>query len=183
MCRLSKCGFIRKYKNYSKQKNEAFFQLIDPFVAFYLNFMSENNDLRSWMEYVNTPSYNSWRGNAFEMTVLNHVEQIKKALGISGVESKEYAWRSRVSDPGVQIDLLIDRRDGVINLCEAKYSNTAYEISSEEYAKIERRMSVFQKETGTEKSIHITLITVNGLAKNKYSGIALNTVSGDELFE
>ena len=180
---LEQCGFIRKYNNYSKQKNEAFFQLIDPFAAFYLNFMSENSDLRSWTEYVNTPGYNSWRGNAFEMTVLNHVEQIKKVLGISGIESREYAWRSRISDQGVQIDLLIDRRDGVINLCEAKYSNAAYEISAEEYEKIERRMSVFQNETGTEKSIHITLITANGLAKNKYSDIALNTVSGEELFE
>jgi hypothetical protein len=180
---LEQCGFIRKYRNFSKQKNEACFQLIDPFVSFYLHFMADNSDLRSWMEYVNTPSYNSWRGNAFEMTVLNHVESIKKALGISGVESKEYAWRSKKSYPGTQIDLMIDRNDGVINLCEAKYSNSAYEISAEEYEKIEKRVSVFQKETETGKSIHVTLITVNGLAKNKYAGIALNTINGEDLFE
>ena len=134
------------------------------------------------MEFINTPQYNSWKGKAFETVVLNHVTQIKAFLGISGVESREYSWKSESSKPGAQIDLLIDRNDGVINLCEAKYSNDEYEIKKEEYEKIKRRLYVFQNETGCRKSIHITMIAVNGIKNNMYTGIAQNVITGADLF-
>ena len=179
---LCECGFIRKYRNFVKEKYDAIYQVIDPFTAFYHNFGTENKELSSWKKYANTPSYNAWRGNAFEMVALNHVFEIKKVLGVSGVESEEYAWKSEGGPPGAQIDLLIDRCDGVINLCEIKYSNDPYEITAEEYKNLQRRAAVFQEETGTKKSIHITLITGNGLMQNKYSGIAMNVIRGEDLF-
>ncbi|MBR6256031.1 MAG: ATP-binding protein [Lachnospiraceae bacterium] len=179
---LCECGFIRKYRNFTKAKNDAIYQLIDPFVAFHHNFGPDNKALSSWLKYINTPGYNAWRGNAFEMVVLNHVIEIKKALGVSGVESEEYAWKSENIKPGSQIDLLIDRSDGVVNLCEIKYSNDPYEITAEEFKNLQRRSTAFQNETGTKKSIHITLVAVNGLKKNKYAGIAMNTITGEELF-
>ena len=178
---LEQCGFIRKYTNFSKAKNEGFYQLTDPFVLFSLKFLKEKEH-RSWMSYLNSPSYNAWRGNAFEIVCLNHISQIKAALGISGVDTSEYAWKSTISVPGAQIDLLIDRKDGVINLCEMKFSNDLYEISRDEYEKLQNRLSSFQKETDTAKAIHITLITANSFVKNKYSGIVQNVITGDDLF-
>ena len=178
---LEQCGFIRKYTNFMKSKNEAFYQLIDPFVLFSLKFLKKK-EYGSWMSYLNSPSYNAWRGNAFEIVCLNHIPQIKFALGISGVETMGYAWKSTSSESGAQIDLLIDRKDGVINLCEMKFSNGIYEISGDEYEKLQSRLSSFQKESKTSKAIHITLISANGLAKNKYSGVVQNIITGDNLF-
>lgn len=178
---LEQCGFIRKYGNYTKKSNESYYQIIDPFILFSVNNI--NKGKTSWMEYINTPGFSAWRGNAFETVLLNHISQIKSALGISGVESREYSWRSTQTAGGAQIDLLIDRNDGVINLCEAKYSNNEYEIDQTEYEKIRNRVEVFREETGCKKAIHTTLITINGLKTNKYSKAAQNIITAKELFE
>ena len=178
---LEQCGFIRKYLDYTRPKNGAYYQLIDPFVLFCLRFLKGGKRI-SWMEYINTPGYNAWRGNAFEISCLNHIPQIKAALGISGVSTQEYAWRSRAFDPRAQIDLLIDRKDGIINLCEMKYTDAAFEMDKEEYEKLMSRLDVFQKETSPGKAIHLTLISVNGAKINKYSSVFQTQVSGDDLF-
>ena len=178
---LEQCGFIRKYISYGKLKNESFYQLIDPFVLFSLRFLKVKEH-SSWMSYINIQSYNAWRGNAFEIVCLNHIPQMKIALGISGVDTHEYGWSGKKSDSVIQIDLLIDRKDGVINLCEMKFSNEPFEITDEEYKKLLKRLTVFQQETGTAKAIHITLVSANGLAKNKYSDVAQSVITGDDLF-
>lgn len=178
---LEQCGFIRKYRNYVKPTNEAFYQLIDPFVLFSLRFLEEKEH-GSRMSYINTPSYNAWRGNAFEIVCLNHIPQLKTALGISGVETHEYAWASTKLDPGAQIDLLIDRKDELINLCEMKFCNEPYEITGDEYEKLQNRLFSFQKETNTCKAVHITLVSAKGVKKNKYSNIAQSIITGEDLF-
>ena len=122
---LEQCGFIRRYTNYTKPSNGAYFQLMDPFVLFSLRFLDDHKT-NSWMGYIHSPSYNAWRGNAFEICCVNHIPEIKAALGIAGVDTMEYAWRSEKSEPGAQIDLLIDRKDDVINLCEMKCTDSAY---------------------------------------------------------
>ena len=144
---LEECGFIRKFINFSKGENESFYQLIDPFTLFSIRFI-QNKKFDSWNEYINSPGYNSWRGNSFEIVCLNHIDQIKTSLGISGIETNEFAWRSTKAEKGAQIDLIISRKDGVINLCEMKYTNEEYSLDADEYEKIQNRMVQFQKETG-----------------------------------
>lgn len=178
---LEQCGFIRKYTNYMYPKNGAYYQLVDPFVLFSLHFQKRRGQ-NSWMEYIHSPSHLAWRGNAFEICCLNHISEIKTALGISGLDTMEYAWRSQAPDSKAQIDLLLDRRDGVINLCEMKYTDGLFEIDKEEYNKLMNRLSVFQRETSSRKAIHITLVTVNNLKENKYSSVFQNVITGDELF-
>ncbi|MBP5158960.1 MAG: ATP-binding protein [Lachnospiraceae bacterium] len=178
---LEQCGFIRKYKVSVTSKQGFVYQITDPFILFHHYFL-RSMKTGSWMKYINTPGYHTWCGNTFEMVCVNHIRQIKSALGISGVETNEYTWRSRKASPGVQIDLIIDRTDGVINLCEMKYSSGEYIIDSAYERELLYKAEVFQKETSTDKSIHITLVTVNGLKKNEYSGVVLNTISATELF-
>lgn len=178
---LEQCGFIRKYKNISKDKKNAIFQIIDPFVLF-CHIYLENKKISSWMKYIRTPSYNSWKGFAFEMVCTNHIPQIKSKLGISGVESTEYAWKSEHSSPGAQIDLVIDRADNVINICEAKHSNKKYVLDANEINNIENKIEVFQKETKTKKAIHPTMICFNGLSHNTYNSIIVSEINGDDLF-
>lgn len=179
---LEQCGFIRKYRNFTTHTKGCLFQLIDPLCLFSLTIL-EPGKISSWMDFIETPAYYSWCGLAFETVCLQHIPQIKKALGISGISCQIYSWRSKKADPGAQIDLLIDRKDDVINLCEAKYSNNEYELEKDEYTKLQNRIAAFQNETKTKKSIHITMITSNGIRANKYSGLVQNAVIGDELFE
>ena len=178
---LEECGFIRKFGHFSKDANDALYQLIDPFTLFSIEFI-ESGKCSSWNEYINSPGYNAWRGNSFETVCLNHVDQLKASLGIGGIETKEFAWRSSKSDKNVQIDLIIDRKDGVINLCEMKYTNEQFALDQEEYEKIERRLTVFQTESKTDKAIHITLVSANGYKQNKYSHIFQSVITGEELF-
>ena len=179
---LEECGFIRRFSNYTKEENDALYQLIDPFTLFAVNFI-ESKKCTSWNEYINSPGYNSWRGNSFEIVCLNHIDQIKASLGISGVETNVYSWRSSRSEKGAQIDLIIDRKDGVINLCEMKYTNEEYALDRDEYYKIQNRLATFQKETAVNKAIHVTLVSGNGFKRNKYSEIVQNTIVGEELFD
>lgn len=178
---LEQCDFIRKYRNYTKKKQGFYFQLIDPFMMFSFRFLA-NRDKNSWMTYINSPSYYSWVGNAFELVVLMHCNQIKAALGISGVESSEYAWRSTTSKPGAQVDLLIDRKDGVINLCESKYTSEPYEIDQAYSGVLQNKVSAFISETKCKSSVHMTMISASGIKHNEHSFTVLNEINGDDLF-
>lgn len=178
---LEQCGFIRKYKHYAKASNSSMYQIIDPFVLFCQTFIDDNKT-GSWMKFIRTPAYNAWCGLAFEMLCLNHVGQIKDKLGISGIESNEFSWKSSHSKPGAQIDLVIDRADNVINICEMKYSTKEYVIDSEYYNKLENKLSVFAQEANSKSALHLTMICMNGLARNEYSSIVVSDLSGEDLF-
>ena len=178
---LVECGFIRKFSSISKGESESLYQITDPFTLFSIMFL-ENKRFDSWNEYINSPGYNSWRGNSFEIVCIHHIDQIKASLGINGIETKEFAWKICRPEKGAQIDLVISRKDGVINLCEMKYTNEEYSLDAEEYEKIQNRIAQFQKETGAKEAIHVTMICWRGYRQNKYSGIIQNVIVGDDLF-
>ena len=179
---LEECGFIRKFNRYRKGESEAFYQVTDPFTLFSIRFI-RNRRLNSWNECINSPGYNAWRGMAFETVCINHIEQIKAALGIRGIETNEFALRCSGNEKGAQIDLIILRKDSVINLCEMKYTNEAYSLDMDEAEKLKNRLTQFQRETEAKEAIHITLICGNGYKAGRYSGIVQNVITGEDLFE
>ena len=152
------------------------------FVLFCLSFLRENK-ISSWQNYIGTPDYYAWRGNAFEMVCLNHIKEIKAALGISGVESAEYSWKSKKIKGGAQIDLLIDRRDDVINLCEMKCTDQEFAINSAYKSELLHKLEVFREEVRPKKSLHLTMITSNGLKRNEYSEIVQSMIDSGKLFD
>ncbi|MBR3516970.1 MAG: ATP-binding protein [Lachnospiraceae bacterium] len=174
---LEECGFIRKYEKKAEKGKDTIYQLTDPFILFCIKTV-QNGKIRSWSKYYGTSSYYQWRGKSFEIVCLNHISQIKSALEIGGVDTYEYSWQNTEA----QIDLIIDRDDGVINLCEIKYTDKEYEPDQSDYNKLRNRMAVFQEHSNHKKAIHITLITANGLKQNKYFGIFQNVIQGDDLF-
>lgn len=179
---LCECGFIRAYDNYCTKKSGKFYQVIDPFVLFAKTFLL-NANFDSWLSFINTPAYYSWTGHSFEIMCLNNVLAIKKILGISGVMTKEYSWRSKTSNPGAQIDLLIHRKDNVINVCEMKYSMGQYEITKEYEENLRNEIKSFAVETNTKEQLVLTFISVNGLKQNGYSGIVNYQIDGKQLLE
>ena len=131
----------------------------------------------------------AWSGYAFEQVCLHHISQIKRALGIDGIISNVHSWSCRpfidkngTSWKGGQVDLLIDRADEVINLCEVKYAADKYEITSDYEERLRNRASLFRNVTRTKKSICHTFITTYGVARNLHSGIVQSEVTMDDLF-
>jgi AAA+ ATPase superfamily predicted ATPase len=183
---LAECGFIRSYRPFGKKKNGALFQLIDPFTCFYHTWMSDEGyeDDHSWSALYGTGAHSAWSGYAFEMVCLSHIAQIKKALGISGVLTSTGSWRSSGrSGSGAQIDLLLDRNDNVINLCELKYSNKEFVIDKQYDAALRRKAGVFEGETKTKKAVHLTMITTYGISPGMYNSVFQSEVTMDDLFE
>ena len=183
---LEQCGFIRKYMAIGKKTRGAFYQLIDNYTLFYLNFVKENkeNDEHFWTNNIDTPLRHAWSGLAFERLCLWHIPQIKAALGIQGIISSVFSWRTEATEEhdGAQVDLLIDRKDEVVTLCEMKYSDDVYALNAEEEGKLRNRRTAFKLDTKTSKSVHITLVTTYGLRKNSHSGIVQSVVTMNDLF-
>ena len=185
---LEWCGFIRKYTILGKKSKDSIYQLIDHFTLFYYEFIKDHDHADNfWQTMQGKPQYNTWCGLAFERVCLWHVEQIKKALGISGVMTNVYSWRCETDKnqgrPGVQIDMLIDRNDGIIDLCEMKHSNKEYAITSEVADSLERKKAVFTEVTGTDKAVHTVMVTTKGIAPGEYEWTAQNYVKLDDLFQ
>ncbi|MDR1183187.1 MAG: AAA family ATPase [Coriobacteriales bacterium] len=184
LAELEQCDFIRRYGDFTKPKNGAYYRLIDPFTLFWLRFGygASSKDEFFWTNLRDHGSRNAWSGYAFEDICLQHLAQIKQKLGIAGVLSNVAAWRSKESKPGAQIDLVIDRADGVINLCEMKCTNHLYTISKEDGVSLQNKLSAFANETGTGKALHLTMITSYGLSIKGYRGSIQAEVSADDLF-
>lgn len=184
---LESCGFIRKYHSIGKKNKNAIFQLIDNYTLFYFKFIEDNlvNDEQYWTKIHDTPTFSVWSGLAFERVCLLHTRQIKEKLGIGGVISSEYAWQVAAAEEhlGTQVDLLIDRNDDVINLCEMKYSKVAFSIDSDYDEALQQRRALFKSETKTQKAVHLTMITSSGLVRNAYSSDIQNQITSDDLFK
>lgn len=181
---LENCGFIRQYSPLNKKKKESLFQLIDPYTIFYYQFIkdSKNHTPQYWSQTLNTSAYHTWCGLSFERVCLLHTEQIKKALGISGVISQICSWRSATNKPGAQIDLVINRADGVMDLCEMKFTKFPWEMTADDINDIMRKEDVFRKETATPKAIHNVLVSASGVKHNAYSDELQNIIELDDLF-
>ena len=179
---LEQCGFIRRFSDFSCEKNGGHFQLTDPLCLFHLTFL-DNKRTASWLDFQNTPGWYTWCGLAYERVCIQHIPQIKQALGISGISSNVFSWKSKHSTPGVQIDMLIDRKDDVINLCEIKYSLDEFVIDRGYEKDLIRKQETLRKETKTKKAVWITMITFSGLKKNEYSSQVVCELCGDDLFQ
>ena len=190
---LENCGLIRSYAPFStvrrktssvRKSRETLYQLVDFYTLFHLKMVQQNTfgNPNFWTELQGNQLYAVWSGYAFEMLCLAHVEQIKAALGISGVQSAVCSWFGSNGEEHAQIDLLIDRNDKTINLCEMKYSDGDFTIDKDDDEAFRSRVKVFKETTKTRKSLMFTLVTTVGLKRNKYSGRVQKVVTLDDLY-
>jgi AAA+ ATPase superfamily predicted ATPase len=169
---LNQSGFIEIYAGYGKRKQLSLYRLTDPYTLFYLNFLDSlgNNTMKDFTKLSDLQNYKSWSGYAFENICLMHIDQIRKALGISGIYTSISSFFARPKDglKGAQIDLLIDRSDHSINLCEIKFSTKDYVLTKKEVTNIENKKKVFQYHTKSNKHLFTTIITTFGLVNNQH---------------
>jgi hypothetical protein len=182
---LEECGFIRKYNLFGKSQRGNLYQLVDFYSLFYLTFVKNLSvfDEITWLNGLDNPAFRAWSGYAFEMVCLHHISKIKEALGISGIQTNTAAWCSTEKEVKAQVDLLIERRDGIINLCEIKFSINSFVISKKYAEELRNKIAVFKDQTKTKKTIFLTMITSFGLQKNEYSNqLVQNSLTMDSLF-
>ena len=177
---LEQCGFIRRFSELGKRTKGAVFQLIDNFTLFYFRFIEPNksNDRHYWSEMSDTRTHSTWAGLAFERLCLQHIDGIKQALGISGVLANVHSWRN----PNAQIDLLIDRRDGIINICEMKYWAGPYVMTAEDDETLANKKAELKAAIKTRRAVHLTMVTSFGVKHNAYSNNVQSFVTLDDLF-
>jgi predicted AAA+ superfamily ATPase len=182
---LEESGFIRRYQPFGKKERNSLYQLCDFFSLFHLKFMTglKKPDKNHWLKMIDSPKYRAWSGYAFEQVCLAHVPLVKRALGIDGIETETSSWKSTKESTGAQIDLVIDRRDGVINLCEMKFSVSPYSIDKKYDAELRNKSLAFKSETRTRKAVFIVLMTTFGLQQSKYSGNIQSDLKMNVLFE
>ncbi len=178
---LSAAGFITPYIPFGKKIKDSIYKLTDEYSLFYLKFMEPNRTASktAWQKIAATPAYTSWSGLAFETMCIKHTAAIKHALGIAAIYTESSSWRGA----GAQIDLLIDRRDHCINLCEMKFYGGAFTIDKKYAAALRQKETIFKEHTNTRKQIFFTLITTFALNKNEHSiGLVDSVIIADKLF-
>lgn len=185
---LIESGFILKYQPFQKKQKDSIYRLIDMYSLFYLKFIKNNvSDLPNrWQTLSNLPQFTSWSGYAYENICMIHTKQILKKLGLAGTFTSISSWfhKGNNESPGAQIDLLIDRKDGVINLCEAKFTNKEFLISKDYVGQLRRKRAVFEYVTQTKKTVVTTLITTYPAIQNQYYLNEIHSeVTMDDLFE
>jgi hypothetical protein len=185
---LVSSGFVRASGYYNRKKKDALYQLADYYSAFYFRYIREQygRDEHFWSNSVDSPSRRAWAGLTFEQLCKDHIPQIKHSLCVSGVLTEESIWYTRGDAEsgisGAQIDLVIERRDRVINLCEMKFSMSEYLIDKDYDAALRNKLDAFRRLTDCTKSLQLTMITTFGIKRNKYSNIIQRQVTLDDLF-
>ncbi len=177
---LCDCDFLAEYHAFGKKQRDTIYKLVDFYSLFYLKFV-KNGILSNWTSTPDDPVCRTWFASAFELLCFYHIDYIKRALGISGVATEISSWRYNGTEGGAQIDLVIDRRDDVINLCEIKFSRFQYAITSQYAEYLEERKELFRTVTKTRKSLRITMITLNGIKPGKYTDIISDDINLSEI--
>jgi hypothetical protein len=177
--------FIIKYVPFGYSKREEHYKLVDPFCIFYLDFIEKNGMIPEtfWLSNVTSPPIITWRGHAFENVCFNHIEQIKKALGISGISTTQSAWTKMGEEyKGTQIDMIISRKDNIVNMCEMKYYGEEFMVDKDYDSILRHRKNLLYEMIPQKNAVHNTLITTFGIRNNEYRWSFDNVITMDDLF-
>lgn len=178
---LCKCDFLRRYNAVGKKERDVMYQLIDHYCLFYIRYVKNDRsqDPRRWSHMLNDGSRKAWSGYAFEQVCLRHVGQIKRKLGIENVLSDVGSWQV----PGAQVDLVIERSDRIVNLCEMKYSDKPFSVTKSYLGKMEERRELFRAATKSTKALHLTIVSPFGIKDNAQSNGIQSVVTLDDLYQ
>jgi uncharacterized protein len=185
---LEESGFLKSYTPLGVTKSKKIYVIADYYTLFYFKFIEQTGkyEAGNWINRLNDNATNVWAGLSFEQVCWDHTQNIKKRLGIDGVYSETSTWRKQADDAscGAQIDLVIDRKDRVINLFEIKYSINQFTITKDYDLKLRNKVGAFIENTKTKKTVFLSMITTFGLVQNEYArSIVQNELTMDDLFE
>ena len=185
---LERCDFIVSYQQYGNKSRGTLYRLVDFYTLFYYKFIDalDSKDEQWWTHNYNSHSVESWQGYAFELVCLTHLPQIRKSLGISGISTSASSWRYTPSKnekrERAQIDLVIERGDRTINLCEMKFCVGLYTIKKNYATEIRSRMQLFRDKEKTTYALNCTFVTTFGVAEGINKDVVDSEVTAEDLF-
>ncbi|MBR6978500.1 MAG: ATP-binding protein [Prevotella sp.] len=183
---LEECGFIRRFASVDTAETNALYQLIDNYTLFYYLCIKKNafSDEHFWSNTFTSSSHNTWKGHAFERVCLQHIPQIKSALGISGVQTNVCSWFARGSaqQRGAQIDLVMQRADGFTDIFEMKHSTNVFTIDKDYANDLQNKLEAYRKLSKDKRTLHLVMVTTNGVIHNSYYNMVQYEVTMDDLF-
>lgn len=161
---LLSSGFVLKYDSYRGNKKTTLFRIFDEHCLFHLQFMKPFKG-SNWTQMFQKQAYKTWCGYAFETICLKHVQQVKKGLECDQIQSSNYSW----SNENAQIDLVVDRDDDVVNLCEIKFYNEEFALDQGYLDRLRNKENQFRISSKTKKGIYTSMLTTWGIKTNQYS--------------
>ena len=183
---LEECGFIRRFASADTAETNALYQLIDNYTLFYYLCIKKNafSDEHYWSNTFTSTSHNAWKGHAFERVCIQHVPQIKAALGISGIQTNVCSWNARGTDKqrGAQIDLVMQRADGFTDICEMKHSATTFTIDKDYAKDLQNKLDAYKELSKDNRTLHLVIVTTNGIVHNSYYNIVQKEITMNDLF-
>ena len=183
---LEECGFIRRFASVDTAESNALYQLIDNYTLFYYLCIKKNafSDEHFWSNTFTSSSHNTWKGHAFERVCLQHIPQIKSALGISGVQTNVCSWfvRGSAQQRGAQIDLVMQRADGFTDIFEMKHSTNVFTIEKDYANDLQNKLEAYRKLSKDKRTLHLVMVTTNGVIHNSYYNMVQYEVTMDDLF-
>lgn len=183
---LEECGFIRSFASADTAETNALYQLIDNYTLFYYLCIRKNafSDEQFWSNTFTSPSHNNWKGLAFERVCLQHIRQIKAALGIAGVQTSICSWFTRGTKErrGAQIDLVIQRADGFTDLCEMKHTSSLFTIDKDEADILQNKLDAYRDLSKDKRTLHLVLVSSNEISRNNFYNMIQKVVTLDDLF-
>lgn len=175
---LIESGFVEQYKSYRSNRKTTLFRIFDEFCLFHLQFIAPFKG-NAWTQLFTKNEYITWCGYSFEMICYKHFDSIKRGLKCDQIDSSYYSW----SNENAQIDLVIDRNDNIVNLCEIKFYNDVFTIDSGYAAKLRNKETQFQTDTRTKKGISTVMLTTWGITGTHRIGLVTKSLTMECLFE
>ena len=183
---LTECGFIRKFASADSSDNNAQYQLIDNYTLFYYRCIKKNafSDEHYWSNTYTSAEHNAWKGLAFERVCLQHVPQIKRALGIQGVQTNVCSWFSHGNEhqQGAQIDLVMQRADGITNICEMKHAAGFFTINKHYTEELNNKLNAYANCSKDKRALHLVMITTHGVTHNSSYNLVQKEITIHDLF-
>lgn len=182
---LELSGFISSLVPFQKTKKDTLYRLSDEFSLFYIKFMYKKKNV-NWDQLAQTQIWKIWSGYAFENLCIKHEKQIKNALGIGSVytEIASFYKKGKLDSAGTQIDLLINRNDGIINVVEIKFTDKPFILTKSYAEELRNKLSILQENSDTKKTLFLTIITAFGIPENiNYTGLIQQQLSLENLFQ
>ena len=189
MAQLANCGYIKRTQVPHVKGKQFFVQLVDPFILFHYKFIApsiegDRNAYGKWQDFVNSGgAYSNWRGHAFEILCQYHAEELKLAINIGDVKTSQYPWTSSRKKGGAQLDLVFERADKLVNICEMKFTDDVFAMDEEYEKKLMNKKKVFKEESGMDWPVKIVLVSARGMKYNQYSDQVSKVITLDDLFD
>jgi hypothetical protein len=183
---LEESGFIRRFASADTAESNALYQLIDNYTLFYYLCIKKNafSDEHYWLNTCTSAAHNTWKGHAFERVCLQHISQIKAALGISGVQTNVCSWfvRGTKERQGAQIDLVMQRADGFTDICEMKHSVNIFSIDNNYAKDLQNKLDAYRELSRDKRTLHLVMVTTNGVTHNNNYNMVQKEITMDKLF-